>query len=221
MTTKFVDPKDVFLELDSQFNFDPALTGFTIGAIEEQVFKFMATFFQNNLNTFNTPFRRSNLTTEIDSLDKSILSTRIQVRVQMILNVVANETVTETIFFPMKIASPDDIFHRVESQTFEFNGIIGLIKNKLSSTTLQIFDLDGNILLDNVGEYNAQTGAVEIVGFNPSAITGGGNFLKIRVVPENESFISPLRNYIIKLDTTKSSATAIVDRQTPSLEVNI
>jgi hypothetical protein len=221
MTTKFVDPKDVFLELDSQFNFDPALTGFTIGAIEEQVFKFMATFFQNNLNTFNTPFRRSNLTTEIDSLDKSILSTRIQVRVQMILNVVANETVTETIFFPMKIASPDDIFHRVESQTFEFNGIIGLIKNKLSSTTLQIFDLDGNILLDNVGEYNAQTGAVEIVGFNPSAITGGGNFLKIRVVPENESFISPLRNYIIKLDTTKSSATAIIDRQTPSLEVNI
>lgn len=221
MTTKFVDPKDVFLELDAQFNFDPALTGFTIGAIEEQVFKFMATFFQNNLNTFNTPFRRSNITTEIDSLDKSILSTRIQVRVQMILNVVANETVTETIFFPMKIASPDDIFHRVESQTFEFNGIIGLIKNKLSSTTLQIFDLDGNILLDNVGQYNPQTGAVEIVGFNPSAITGGGNFLKIRVIPENESFISPLRNYIIKLDTTKSSATAIIDRQTPSLEVNI
>lgn len=221
MTTKFIDPKDVFLELDTQFNFDPALTGFTIGAIEEQVFKFMATFFQSNLNTFNTPFRRSNLTTEIDALDKSILSTRIQVRVQMILNVVANETVTETIFFPMKIASPDDIFHRVESQTFEFNGIIGLIKNKLSSTTLQIFDLDGNVLLDNVGQYNPQTGAVEIVGFNPSAITGGGNFVKIRVVPENESFISPLRNYIIKLDTTKSSATAVIDRQTPSLEVNI
>lgn len=221
MTTKFVDPKDVFLELDSQFNFDPALTGFTIGAIEEQVFKFMSTFFQNNLNTFNTPFRRSNLTTEIDALDKSILSTRIQVRVQMILNVVANETVTETINFPMKIASPDDVFHRVESQTFEFNGIIGIIKNRLASTTLQIFDLDGNILLDNVGQYNPQTGAVDIVGFNPSAITGGGNFLKIRAVPENESFVSPLRNYIIKLDTTKSSATALIDRQTPSLEVNI
>jgi hypothetical protein len=38
ITTEFVDPQYVYLEVNSNFQFDPGLTGFTLGAMETQVF---------------------------------------------------------------------------------------------------------------------------------------------------------------------------------------
>ena len=70
MTTEFVDPAYVYLEVNTQFQFDPALTGFTLGATETQVYNYMKTYFSTQLNDFNSVFRKSNLATEIDALDK-------------------------------------------------------------------------------------------------------------------------------------------------------
>lgn len=221
LTTKFVDPTYVYLELDARFNFDPALTGLNFATVEDQVFRYMQVYFNNNLSTFDTPFRRSNLLTEIDSLDPSILSSRMLVRVQMRLPIVANTSTTYELNFPMKIATPDDVNARIESSTFEYNGVLALIRNKLSTNLLQVYDLDGNILADNVGEYDAPSGSVLVSGLTVSAVTGGANYLKFKATPENESFVKPLRNYILTLDTTRSSSTADLDRQTPSLTVNI
>ena len=221
MTTKFEDPVDVYLELDTRFNFDPALTGFSSASIEDQVFRYMQTYFTNNLSTFDTPFRRSNLLTEIDALDASILSSRMVVSVQMRLPIIANTVTTRDLNFPMKISTPDDISARIESSTFEYNGVLGLIRNRLETRLLQITDLQGNVLADNVGEYNPTSGIVSINGLNVSSVTGGANYIKFKATPENDSYVKPLRNYILRLDTTRSSATADLDRQTPSLRVNI
>ena len=95
------------------------------------------------------------------------------------------------------------------------------IKNRLSSTILEIVDLDGNVLLDNVGEYNAADGIISIIGLRPTQIISGQAFLPIKVTPQNDGVIKPLRNYILRIDTSKSSATANIDRQTTSLEVNV
>ena len=86
--------------------------------------------------------------------------------------------------------------------------------------TLEVKDLDGNVILDNVGEYNASAGTLSINAFEPSQITTGQSYLIFSIVPEQDSVVKPLRNYILKLDTAKSSATATVDRQTTSLEVS-
>ena len=93
------------------------------------------------------------------------------------------------------------------------------IKNVLNSTSLNIQDVDGNILLDNVGEYNPNTGKVSIVGFAPGAFIGGNTFIKVSVIPDNPAVIKPLRNYILRFDATNSSSTATIDNQTTSLVV--
>ena len=121
--------------------------------------------------------------------------------------------------FPTSIAVPDDVFHRVQSDAFEFNGFVSTIKNRLGSSVLEIVDLDGNVLLDNVGEYNSLSGKVTLVGFRPTQLISGQTFLPIRVTPKSEGTIKPLRNYILQLDTARSSATAEIDRQTQSLIV--
>ena len=123
--------------------------------------------------------------------------------------------------YPIKIAQPDDILHRVTSSAFEFKGVVATIKNRLKSTILEIQDLDGNVLLDNIGEYKAEAGTIAINAFEPSQIITGHSYLIFSVVPEQDSFIKPLRNYILRLDTAKSSATATIDRQTTSLEVTV
>ena len=217
--TEFVDPVDVFLELVVNFDFDPSLTGFTLTSTENSIYNFITTFFTRNLNTFDKIFRRSNLLTEIDALDPAILSSRCETKVQIRLSPVIGINNTEVLAFPMKIATPDDINHIVESSVFTFEDKVCQIKNILSGTTLQIIDVDGNVLLDNVGEYKPADGQVEIIGFNPQAFIGGDTFIKFSVTPENQSVVKPLRNYILRFDTSRSSATATIDRQQTALKV--
>ena len=221
MTTKFTDPVDVFMEVNVAFQFDPALTGKTLGAMETNIYQFVQTYFANNIENFDATFRKSNMATEIDALDTSILSSSIAVRLSLRQEITINALNTFALNYPTKIAAPDDVLHRVTTSSFEFKGVVATIKNRLNSTVLQIQDLKGNVLLDNVGEYNAVAGTIAINAFEPSQITTGQSFLIFSVVPEQDSFIKPLRNYILRLDTAKSSATATVDRQTTSLEVTV
>jgi len=192
MTPKFVDPVDVFLELTTEFDFDPALSGLTQATMENRVFNFITTYFSDNLDTFGKTFRKSNLATEIDSIDNSILSTRIDMKIQMRKVVDTSVKNTFDLNFPAQLAEPDDVFTRVQSNAFTYNGLTARIKNRPNSNQLSIYDLRDNILLDNVGSYDTLKG---------------------------EGTIKPLRNYILKFESDESSATAIIDRQTPSLQV--
>jgi hypothetical protein len=221
MTPKFVEPIDVWLSLNVQFNFDPALTGNTAATTEVNVFKFIQNYFNTNLSTFNAVFRKSNLATEIDAFDPSILSTRMDIKVQMRQVIDTSIVNTFDLEYPCKIADPDDVFWRIQSTTFEYKAKVARIQNRLNSNSLSIIDLAGNILLDNVGSYNKATGKVSIVGFKPTRMTNGGNTIRIDVIPAVEGTIKPLRNYILKFEADKSSTSAVVDRQTPSLEITI
>jgi len=217
--TEFVDPLDVFLELAINFDFDPSLTGFTLATTENEIYNYVRNYFTRNLNTFNKIFRRSNLLTEIDALDPAILSSKCDVRIQMRFSPSIGVNNTTTLAFPQKLAAPDDDVAVVESTIFTFENAVCQIKNKLESTTLQIIDVDGVVRLDNVGEYDQEKGEVKIIGFNPQAFIGGNTFIKISTTPQNQSVVRPLRNYILRLDTSRTSTTAEVDRQQTSLRV--
>ncbi len=219
MTTKFTDPTDVFLELNTQFDYDPARSGITLAGTETGVYNYIIGYFNRNLNSFNSIFRRSNLLTEIDALDQAILSSRIDIKVQLRIEPTIGSEDNFELAFPMKIASPDDQIYSVTSSIFEFYGAVCQIKNVLNGTRLEIIDIDNNVLLDNVGEYKPLDGEVNIIGFAPDAFIGGNQFIKISVLPDNPSVIRPLRNYVLRLDTSESSATATTDRQTTSLQV--
>lgn len=218
--TKFVDPITVFIELNTVFNFDPALTGNTLASVETDVFNFKRNFFANNLERFESVFRRSNLLTEVDALSPAILSSRTEVKCQLRFTPSVGVATSHKLAFPMRIADPDDINHTVISDTFQFRGVVAQLRNKLSGTKLQIYDLAGNVLQDNVGEYDAPSGVVDITGINPEALILGASYLRLSVVPENQSFVKPLRNYVLKLDSTNSSTSALIDRQTTTLEVD-
>ena len=216
MTTKFTDPTELFLELTLSFNFDPSLTGLSLSATENNIYKFMVAYFRNNLSKFDKIFRRSNFLTEIDAIDQAILSSKCDVKAQLRITPTIGDPRLFELQYPMQIQPPDPYSYVIVTSKFKYNGTTAIIRNKLNSTRLQITDIDGNVLLDNVGEYVPATGAVKIVGFAPEGFVGGFDYIKVSAIPLNQSVIKPLRNYVIKLDSSMSYTTATIDRQDTS-----
>lgn len=210
--TEYVDPIETFLELEAIFNFDPDLTTSTAKATENRVFNTVQTHFNNNLNKFDKVFRRSNLLSEIDDLDESILNGKINVKANQKFTPITGQKVTHIEKFPFAIATPNDLSHTVTTSRFTFNSRICFIRNKLKTTKLQIVNADGGVEIDNIGTYEPDTGKVTLEGFNPASIEGGTQ-LRITVTPANQSTVRPLRNYIIKLDNQLSTSLAQIDYQ--------
>ena len=212
--TVFVDPIETFIEAITVFNFDPNLTNVTQSSTESSVFTSMKSYFSENLGVFGGIFRRSTMLNGIDDLSDAILSSRVDVKVQQRFEPTLNQSLSYEINFPITIAAPDDVQTIITSSTFRLDNKVCLIKNQLNKNKLIITDTLGNVVRDNVGEFNPAAGKIELNGFAPTAITSGTSFLKISAKPADESVVRPLRNYIIKLDEDASFASGEVDRQT-------
>ena len=207
----FADAITTKLELSTFFNLDPDLTSSTSQSVENQVKTAINSFFNTNLKKFNKVFRRSSLLTEIDALDVAILNSRMDVKMQREQPIDVGQTLTYTINFPAAIAQPDDVNRILTTSLFTFNGRTCSIRNVLNSNKLQIVDNDGTIQIDNIGSYDASTGTVSLVGFNPTALQG--QLLQVSVIPANQSTIRPLRNFILDIDNVKSIPIAQLDFQ--------
>jgi len=211
ITTTFEDPEIAYLELGTTFNFNPDLTGDTPQGIENLVNSRVDTFFDDNLRKFGKTFRRSNLLSDIDDISPAILNSKMAVKVQLRLQPRTTVSTNYNLYYPIEIATPDDVNHIVTSTGFVYLGQNCTIRNRLNSTVLQIVNPQGDILKDNVGDYNPTTGRLSLTFFAPESYTG--NAIKFSVVPANQSTVTPLRNYIIDLDQSRSFAEANVDYQ--------
>lgn len=210
--TVFSDPTDTFLELTASFDFDPDQSGSTQQAIENSVKATIINFVKNNLNTFDSVFRKSALLTEIDGISPAILNSSIVAKLQQRFTPTLNITLNYTINFPVAIATPDDVNYRVTSSRFTYNGNSCEFRNKLETNKLEIININtSEVVVDNIGSYNAGNGTITLNGFNPSAYEGEN--IKVVIVPANENTIKPLRNYIITVDEARTSARATIDYQ--------
>ena len=119
-------------------------------------------------------------------------------------------TSTFNLRFPAAIAAPDDVNLRVTSSSFVYEGTTARIQNALNSTRLQIVANETNtVLVDNIGSYNANTGVITLTYFTPTSIVGSVNFIKLSVVPANQSSIVPVRNNLLVYDADVSAANVI------------
>ena len=117
--------------------------------------------------------------------------------------------------FPAAIQAPDDQNFIITSNSFTLNGRTCQIRNKLNSNTLQVVATgDNTVIVDNLGSYVPESGVVSINYFTPTSIAGGINYIKLSVLPANQSAIAPVRNNILELDRTASIARAVTTSAT-------
>jgi len=205
---EFVDPIETFIESRVFFQFNPNLTSSEQTVIENQVKTAMESYFTANLGNFDQSFRRSNLLTQIDDVDPSVLSSRAAVVMQQRFTPVTGSG-NYTVTFPTSIASAHDKIYTIESGNFRYKGNVCYLRNRLNSTVLEIYDVTtGNLAVDNVGSYDPNTGVLNLEGFSISLISGTS--VKIRAVPANQATITPQRNNILRYDAEESIASAVL-----------
>ena len=210
---KFSDPVKTWVETEVFFRFNPSLTSLSLNTIQENVRTAVQTYFSNSVGKFEQAFRRSNMLTLVDDVSPSILSSRAEVKMQQRFAPSLLVEQDHSFSFPSAIASPDDVLYRVTSSTFVFRNENCQVRNKLNSNKLQVINLTTNKpIVDNVGQYNPDAGTVSIVGLQVDTVIGGVNYIKLAVVPANQSAIVPEKQYILNFDNARSIARAVVTK---------
>lgn len=208
---EFEDPVTTFVEVENFFQFNPNLTTLTLNTIRNTILDTINSYFTTNTGGFSQSFRRSNLLTLIDDTSPAVLSSRANIKMQQRITPTLNASNNFNLRFPQSITIPDDDTFTVTSSSFLIDGNTCNLRNRLGSSVLEVIRVDtGDIIVDNVGSYNATAGTLSIVGLQPSSITGGASFIKIKVVPANQSAISPTRNEVLVYDADESFATGVI-----------
>jgi len=216
ITPEFVDPENAYLEPTVVFEYDPDLTGLTAGNMESRVKTKVINYINQNLNTFGKVFRRSVLLADIDEMDNAILSSKMDIKVQLRLSPTFGSTVyAYELKFPTPIALPDDVNHIIKSENFVHStGVTAFIQNTLKTSTLELVNsTTGTVIANNVGSYKNTTGVVSINSLSPLSVPSGNTYIKFSATPANQSVVRPLRNYILKVDDNKTVASAMKDDQ--------
>ena len=205
---KFVDPVQTFIETTVFFQFNPNLTTLAENAIKNQVQDVVNDYFSKNTGKFKQSFRRSNLLTLIDAVSPSVLSSRCTVGMQQRITPTLTAVSDYTLRLPQSIATADDVNRIVTSTAFTFQNKNCIIRNRLNSNVLEVFDnVNNEIVVDNVGSYTGDT--ISIIGLQVDAIPTGEGFVKITATPENQSFVTPFRQDVLKHDLQRSLVSVV------------
>jgi hypothetical protein len=226
---KFTDPVTTFISTETFFQFNPSMTGINQSTIRSNVERNIAKYFEENTGKFDQVFRRSNMLTEVDATDPSVLSSRsktiIQRRFLPLLNFEYNYVQT----FPTALQVPDASDEAtVFSSLFTYKNQICFIRNKLldrvrlteqgeapqfrigPSRALEVVTQSGAVLIENVGEFFPESGRVSITGLRVQNVPGGKNYIKLFAIPANQSVVVSELNNIIKFDPEESFTKAII-----------
>ena len=214
--TEFVDPEIVYLRLTTSFNLDSTLSTLNSEQYKQEISDLISIYFLTELDTFGSIFRRSNLLSRIDDYSPAILNSKMSVVAQRQLNIrsyfdeldeyhqTAGTTAPDfierdiTVNFPFLLATPDKDDHVIITSPFRYFNQNAIIKNELGSYKLQVFDMSGNVLVSNVGDYQPANGEVNFRAWRMERDTV--DIIKVTATPANQSTITPLRNYLFELD---------------------
>lgn len=217
ITPEFVEPQITYLICETNIYYNPNLTSVTGNTFQTRVKELIETYFEENLGLFNSIFRKSRLLDAIDESDDAILSSKMDMKMQIRFSPIIGSTVipvNQVISFPNPIAEPDNVSYKVTSSRFVFNNTICEFRNKLGSTSIELVDVTGNIVVDNIGSYTPTNGKVSLsLEGAISEIVGGGSEIKVNTIPANGAVLRPLRNYILEFGSDESYVIANIDYQ--------
>ena len=70
-------------------------------------------------------------------------------------------------------------------------------------------DVDGNIVVSNIGSYDPDAGTVTILGLDVQSTLNSNNFIKVFATPANESVVESVKSNIIEYDASESVVKAV------------
>ena len=219
ITPEIVDATYTYLSFDVNYRYNPDLTNLSEGELNSVVRSTIERFGVNNLNNFNGLFRHSNLQTEIDTSEKSVISSGVSVKVRKNITVTSATTDAHVLNFNLELAgSIDQSESMISSTSYIKDGFETFIGDEYVSgntTTRNIYSYrtggtgtSGNQIrvTPSLGTLTPSTGQLTITAAIPDVDTE----LQITVTPASKDVYTEKRN-IIQVDLTNTTISATVD----------
>ena len=220
ITPVVVDPETTFLILGVTFSYDSSATTKTATDLGSLISTTLQNYNTTNLNTFNSPFRHSQLTGLIDDTDTSILMNTTTVTMAKLFTPTTTGSTSYTINFNNAFYNPVSGYQ---------NAVIASTGFYISSASTEYFfddDGSGNLRIYSIVSgtktyYSETAGTVDytngIVTINGILISSASNVdgvasTQVRVTALSDSNdIVPVRNQLLEIDFTNSTITGKVD----------
>ena len=227
ITPVVVDPETTFLILGISFNYNSSATTRGKSDLETLVINTITAYSDTRLETFNSPFRHSQLTGQIDDVDNSILNNTATVTMGKFFTPTLNTSTNYTINFANTFYNPHSGHNSsgggiLASTGFQING---------DTTTEYFFDEDGagavriySVVSGTRTYFSSAAGTVDYtngtVSINSVKITSvsdvdgeTSNNIRITTIPSSNDIV-PVRNQILEIDLVNSTVTGQVDNTT-------
>lgn len=218
-----IDPDFLYLTIDSQVMYDPN-DATNYGAIKAMVESKISEYSTNSLNKFNSYFRRSILSGQIDALDKSIHSNLMGISLKQKFMPTLNTTLdyqikfSNPLFHPhaghMSVLSSSLFSYYFDNSVYldcsldDMDGIVRVVQTNIDGTKK---------LIKNSGTINYDTGNMNLENFIPITINDGSASISVIVQPRVDDVI-PSFNQIISIDSSDVTVTLVDDELLISTE---
>ncbi len=224
ITPVVVDAETTSLILGVTIMYDTSATTYTGPQIESLVSTTVSNYSDNELLSFNSPFRHSKLLGLIDNTDSSILNSVVTVTMAKLFTPTLSSSTSYNLNFNNKFYNP------VAGYNASNGGVIASTGFYLNSnTTIEYFfddDGSGNLrlyyLVSGVRTYTNNTiGTVDYengkITVNSIIITGVGQVdgqvssqVRITAIP-NSNNITPVRNQLLEIDQVNTTYVSNID----------
>ena len=220
ITPVVVDPETTFLILGVTFSYDSSATTKTATDLSSLINTTLENYNTTNLNTFNSPFRHSQLTGLIDDTDTSILMNTTTVTMAKLFTPTTTGSTSYTINFNNAFYNPVSGYQ---------NSVIASTGFFISSASTEYFfddDGSGNLRIYSIVSgtktyYSETAGTVDytngIITINGILISSASNVdgvasIQVRVTALSDSNdVVPVRNQLLEIDFVNTTVSSKVD----------
>lgn len=206
---------NVVLSVTSYYNSKE--TTLSTDDIRARISEAISLYNDDNLQAFDKILRESRLTRMIDSVEKSIVSTRVNInlRVDIVPMFDVESKYTATIINPIIPGTiiSNGIYVFSKTQNVEYNNVMFIEDDSLGNLRMYYYDINSNkiILESNIGTVDYDKGSIIINNLEIVAINNG-DYLSLTMTPKNKDIVSALTK-IVKIDSVSIN---VIDDKTAS-----
>ena len=224
ITPVIVDPETTVLILGVTFNYNSSATTLGVADLETAVSTSLSGYSSNTLNSFNSPFRHSEVTGLIDDADNSIVSNITTVTMGKFFTPSLNTSTNYKINFANAFYNPHSEHNKsgggvLASTGFQIDG---------DTSTEYFFDEDGagalriySVVSGTRTYLNSAAGTIDytngVVNINAVKITAVSNVdgatstqIRVTAIPSSSDVV-PVRNQILEIDLVNTTITGQID----------
>jgi len=215
ITPEMIDPSYTYISLQVFFKYDPNLTSLTSGELKQKVIDVVSNYNDTVLQKFDGVFRQSQLLSQIDNSDPSILNSTVRVFMQKRFVPTVGTAQKYELEFSSPMYTTQSNEEVIDSSPFVLNGQTHFIEDyNLEGVTehkLRIYRIVNNQKIVSVldaGYIKPETGIFVLNSFNPESFTG--SYMEITAQP-NSNDIAPKRNQLLQIDMNNVTVEPQID----------